>query len=173
MGPSWWPSRCPPLSPQAALLTAPSCARGQLIEGRGNPARGTDGERGCDRCGSACVNACPGSQAWGARSLGRGARGRVSDMPRRGDCAPAASGQGTPGSAWRRVPEEGRRVPAWSKLGRGAGCRGERSLLGQTPTLDAGEHGVKGTGSRAWRQGHGVKGTGSMASTKARSAPLC
>lgn len=97
----------------------------------------------------------------------------MSDMPRRGDCAPAVSGRGTPGSAWRRVPEEGRRVPAWSKLGRGAGCRGERSLLGQTPTLDAGEHGVKGTGSRAWRQGHGVKGTGSRASTKARSAPLC
>lgn len=66
---------------------------------------------------------CPGSQAWGARSLGRGARGRVSDMPRRGDCAPAVSGRGTPGSAWRRVPEEGRRVPAWSKLGRGGGVQ--------------------------------------------------
>lgn len=45
-----------------------------------------------------------------------------------------------------------------ARAGGGAGCRGERSLLGQTPTLDAGEHGVKGTGSKAWRQGHGVKG---------------
>lgn len=89
----------------------------------------------------------------------------MSDMPRRGDCAPAASGRGTPGSAWQRVPEEGRRVPAWSKLGRGAEVRG--ACWARLPhwTLES-------TASRARGQGHGVKGTGSRAQGQGQARRL-